>query len=756
MEWNRWHRGSILSKNDEKSKVQQMKNLQVISNNLDVAAAIHDQRILLETIMPNAVLEYYNKLADQNIEADADISSSQKTNCSSTVDPPEQGITNDNCEKIAQSMDSMSTESNMQSDLIPTESLTESIQQTELLDDVTLTSSLKEKQEMVPTYGTNGLSLGSRTENFLKYVGMIKKEDNHKDFSSSKHNHLTSSSRMQNDITSSNDSSTGCQSEPYNGLFSTNHSQQSLSSSELKKEKLVKEMGKSTFFDDIDNYIQEFASAAPDFLSLLDALDSDICVAIDVVDHLVNEVVKQVDGNNHNVNHDLPVIIWRDDTISQSMASDTENKCYELRKSISELLQEFGVVCDLTIGSSSSSTAEERRAIRKAERRKRRSWLYKNPESSSSGKMTSWGWMPRKEVKDVSTDTSDLAVDMSNMEWLSPEAFLSKDDLVFRLFSIIGASYRGYAAMHEKQIAPFIADSSCQTVAPFLLHIDMNAIGRALSSASLSSSVQNLEERRQMLALLTDGKSSDNETSGGSSVKLNENLMFNNLSLGSVMESVPRYQTKPHSMYSFMCGCLLRRDQFASHIQNTHCEIMSGLNGWIEQKCPYAAYGCNYTQPRFCPDHHTNAIVFNQSQNAFTVRPGLWSTSETEDNAKDQFEDPLHFLNLPYEVHEKLFNFLDCFTINQLSLTCSYMREVCKNHLASRGIVEVKWFKRTYEDGTQSWKMGDKIWSFPTAFTKINRWVLPDNLPMVEHVSKCPVIAACDLKYKEERVKVFY
>ena len=67
------------------------------------------------------------------------------------------------------------------------------------------------------------------------------------------------------------------------------------------------------------------------------------------------------------------------------------------------------------------------------------------------------------------------------------------------------------------------------------------------------------------------------------------------LSLDLNMEFVTRYQAKPKSMYTFLCAQVFRRDEYASHFRNLHTEILSNLNGWLEQRCPLANQGCTYS-----------------------------------------------------------------------------------------------------------------------------------------------------------------
>ena len=53
-----------------------------------------------------------------------------------------------------------------------------------------------------------------------------------------------------------------------------------------------------------------------------------------------------------------------------------------------------------------------------------------------------------------------------------------------------------------------------------------------------------------------------------------------NLSLDLRLETVTRLQTKPRSMYTFVCAQEFRRDEYGWHSKNVHSEILGGLNNW--------------------------------------------------------------------------------------------------------------------------------------------------------------------------------
>lgn len=355
----------------------------------------------------------------------------------------------------------------------------------------------------------------------------------------------------------------------------------------------------------------------------------------------------------------------------------------------------------------------------------------------SSANISSLGWLPRKEYRHVGTDTACLPVDKSTLEWLSPEVSLRRPDLISRIFSIIGSSSRRPSS--EGSVSHYRLESSAQTVPPFLIHVDMGCIGRQLSNYSLYSSSVGIEERRRVRTLLMKG----NETEGGfEEFNISKNLAFHSLGLNSSIDffsrfSVLRRESWFISLASFMCGCMLRRDQFVTHIENVHCEIMSGLNGWLEQKCPYSAYGCKFTSFRYSPGNKLNKLVYHHNLGSFAVtQPPVFDRTHHYDTTRDCF-----MLRLPYDALMHIFKYLDPFALHRLSVTCKYLREMCKNHLVNRGLVEMRWTKR--ENASPKWICDKTIWYFPLALDKIH-WVFSDNPLMAVHLEKCPVKAKQD------------
>ncbi|KAM3929894.1 F-box only protein 30 [Leptodactylus fuscus] len=210
---------------------------------------------------------------------------------------------------------------------------------------------------------------------------------------------------------------------------------------------------------------------------------------------------------------------------------------------------------------------------------------------------------------------------------------------------------------------------------------------------------------------------------------------FQTLGLDLVLECVARYQTKQRSMFTFVCGQLFRRDEFSSHFKNVHGDIHAGLNGWMEQRCPLAYYGCTYSQRRFCPSTQGSKIIHDRHLKSFGVQPHLPIDIES---IKSSSLGPAvdHFSSLPYEVLQHIAGFLDGFSLCQLSRVSRLMRDVCASLLQARGMVVLLWEKRQYPHGS-SWQIKEKVWRFSTAFCTVKEWKFADIVSMADHLKKC-------------------
>lgn len=177
-------------------------------------------------------------------------------------------------------------------------------------------------------------------------------------------------------------------------------------------------------------------------------------------------------------------------------------------------------------------------------------------------------------------------------------------------------------------------------------------------------------------------------------------------------ESVTRRHNKTSSAFSFMCGHFFRRDEYCSHFRNVHSDIQASLSGWFQQRCPLAYLGCTFSQTRLHPAGHQATIKFCKGVSAFVLQPDVPSSLceggkafIPQRNAEPNL-DPLS--SLPLEILQQIAGYLDSFTLSQLSQVSHLMREVCATLLQERGMVSLKWEKKTYSHGGSSWKCRKK------------------------------------------------
>lgn len=199
---------------------------------------------------------------------------------------------------------------------------------------------------------------------------------------------------------------------------------------------------------------------------------------------------------------------------------------------------------------------------------------------------------------------------------------------------------------------------------------------------------------------------------------------FHTLRLDLVLECVARYQTKQRSMFTFVCGQLFRRDEFSSHFKNVHGDIHAGLNGWMEQRCPLAYYGCTYSQRRFCPSVQGFRIIHDRHLGSFGVQPGLPLKTADGFPRKTLYSQGDQFSSLPFEVLQHVASFLDGFSLCQLSRASRTMRDVCASLLQMRGMVVLLWEKKRRDDGSPSWQITHKVRTPHTVHIRVLRLVV--------------------------------
>nr|XP_020470415.1 F-box only protein 40 [Monopterus albus] len=232
-------------------------------------------------------------------------------------------------------------------------------------------------------------------------------------------------------------------------------------------------------------------------------------------------------------------------------------------------------------------------------------------------------------------------------------------------------------------------------------------------------------------------------------------------------EPVTRRHNKTSSAFSYMCGHFFRRDEYRSHFRNVHSDIQASLSGWIQQRCPLAYLGCTFTQTRFHPAADQATVKFCPDVSAFVLQPQVPSSLLEGKKSSPQRSgshnlDPLS--GLPLEILQHIAGYLDSFTLSQLSQVSHLMREVCATLLQERGMVSLKWERKTYSRGGSSWRCRKKVWEFSSLFSSVDRWSFSSIPSMSEHLKACsfyqrqersePVALACLGEVRDKLGKV--
>ncbi|XP_058523369.1 F-box only protein 30 [Ochotona princeps] len=311
-------------------------------------------------------------------------------------------------------------------------------------------------------------------------------------------------------------------------------------------------------------------------------------------------------------------------------------------------------------------------------------------------------WSKPKEDKAVDTSDLEVAEDPMGLQGI--------DLITAALLFCLGDSPGGRG----------ISDSRMVDVC----HIDFGTQTFSLPSAILATNT--------MVGEIASASACDH-----ANPQLSNPSPFQTLGLDLVLECVARYQPKQRSMFTFVCGQLFRRKEFSSHFKNVHGDIHAGLNGWMEQRCPLAYYGCPYSQRRFCPSTQGGKIIHDRHLRSFGVQPCISTVLvEPARNCVLGLHSD-HLSSLPFEVLQHIAGFLDGFSLCQLSCVSRLMRDVCGSLLQSRGMVILQWGKKKYPEGNSSWQIKEKVWRFSTAFCSVNEWKFADILSMADHLKKC-------------------
>ncbi|KAJ8299084.1 hypothetical protein KUTeg_023144 [Tegillarca granosa] len=270
------------------------------------------------------------------------------------------------------------------------------------------------------------------------------------------------------------------------------------------------------------------------------------------------------------------------------------------------------------------------------------------------------------------------------------------------------------------------------------------------------------------------------------------------------IECISKYQPKPFKMYTFLCAQNFRRDEYAWHTKNVHHDIQCGLNGWLQQRCPLAYQGCNFSVQKFYPNNLRSKLVHSALLESFgLVTMGSDVDEDENDELSTKFQDltvenqncaedknvsieigkrklreatpeiltsqkfdsvvkvfprfrrssvgentqslssekeckPFHITSFPVEVLQHIMRYLDGFSLNNLSLTCKYLRDICCSLLDEKGMVLQIWEKRKINGNQSAWQVAYQKWCFSTAFTPIRKWIPRNSSAIHSHLKVCP------------------
>ncbi|MBN3277983.1 FBX40 protein, partial [Polyodon spathula] len=178
-------------------------------------------------------------------------------------------------------------------------------------------------------------------------------------------------------------------------------------------------------------------------------------------------------------------------------------------------------------------------------------------------------------------------------------------------------------------------------------------------------------------------------------------------------ESVTNRHNKVSSVFTLFCHHFFRRDEFPSHFKNIHADMQSSLSGWFEQRCPLSYLGCTYSQRKFRPARQKAKVTYSQELSTFILKPEvsslLFEGVKTNPALRKRARNLDSLSSLPLEMLQHIAGFLDSLALSQLAQVSQYMREVCSTLLQERGMVSLKWEKKTYSHGGSSWRARKKV-----------------------------------------------
>lgn len=207
-------------------------------------------------------------------------------------------------------------------------------------------------------------------------------------------------------------------------------------------------------------------------------------------------------------------------------------------------------------------------------------------------------------------------------------------------------------------------------------------------------------------------------------------------------ECVTRRHNKSCSAFTYLCCHAFRRDEYPWHFRNVHGDIQSCLTGWFLQQCPLAYLGCTFSQKQFRPSKYQATVSYDTDLSTFILQPevtaSLYKGVKTINSERKRAKNLDSLSRLPFEILQHIVGFLDSVSLGRLSQVSQLMREVCSTVLQQKGMVSLKWEKKTYSHGGFTWRARKKAWEFSCLFSPVDKWVFEDMPPMAEHLKVCP------------------
>ncbi|XP_052438738.1 F-box only protein 40 [Carassius gibelio] len=215
-----------------------------------------------------------------------------------------------------------------------------------------------------------------------------------------------------------------------------------------------------------------------------------------------------------------------------------------------------------------------------------------------------------------------------------------------------------------------------------------------------------------------------------------------NLHVQIQTECVTRRHNKSCSAFTYLCCHAFRRDEYPWHFRNVHGDIQSCLTGWFLQRCPLAYLGCTFSQKKFRPSKYQATISYDSDLSTFILRPkvaaSLFKGVKNVSSERKRARNLDSLSRLPFEILQHIVCFLDSVSLSRLAQVSQLMREVCSTVLQQKGMVSLKWEKKTYSHGGFTWRSRKKAWEFSNLFSPVDKWVFEDIPPMSEHLKVCP------------------